>query len=152
MNLIKAAGLICLFLSVSFIGFISAQNLTNRANALENICVSITKYKTLVSHSGKEISYILPESFSSVSFVNFSGNSPRIGEPCPLKIEDKKLLKSFFSEAGSSSKAGENTRCDYYFEAFSSLKKDAVKTAAEKKKIYIVSGICSALASVVVFV
>lgn len=148
----KGIGLMLLFLSIAALGVFAAQNLDDRAKLLDTVCVSINRYKTLMMHSGQEISKILPESFKNLKIVTFSGTRAVLNEKCPLKREDIKLLESFFESVGTESKSGEVQKCDMYTEAFRGKRKEAFKTAKEKKKIYLVSGFCIAFAAVVIFI
>lgn len=149
MQIIKATGLGAVFISISLTGVFAAKGLNDRAKALGVILDCLSRYKSLMANTGKEINAILPVSFKELGFVRFYGEKAIITKPPFFNEEDIKLLKGFFENAGTETKSGEMQKCEMYTAAFSSRRKAAAQNARQKQKIYVVSGVCTAIGAVV---
>ena len=152
MNILKIIGLIFVFITICLTSFKLAENLLTREKTLSEIINAINRYKTLANYSGKETKSILYESFSGVKGLFFEGLEPIISNEFQLKKEEKADLENFIESCGRRTIKGENTNCDYYISVFQKYKNQASKALAQKRKIYLVSGVSLAFATVVILI
>ena len=147
----KTAGLSLLFLCFSLGGYFAAERLDRRVKTLEKVCAGVARYRELMTLSGREIACILPESFEKTG-VTFTGGNAQLPRDIPLDSEEKKMLTAFLSQAGTEDINGETRRCRAYLSAFEQRLQAAREHAREKRRIYLVSGVCCGAAAVVLFI
>ncbi len=151
MKLLKTVGILTVLAVCSLAGFYMAGKLKNRACALRKICIDIKKLSEKIACGGRELSAVLPESFSDCGFLEFDGSCVKIHDS-PLSAEDTEILNEFFAELGKGEISDELKRSELYYGIFKSRSDAAFEEYGAKNKIYAVTGVCTGIAAAVLFI
>lgn len=132
--LIKALGLIFIFLSSSAFGMAKANKLSVRAEKLRRITGGLNMLAEHIRIGGREVEQLIPLCFERAE-INFSGGKYNIDKES-LEPVDIKLLDEFFSQLGQGDSEAEYKRTKCFAEIMEKQLKDALKLKTEQGKLY----------------
>lgn len=137
--LIKALGLIFVFLSSSAFGMAKANKLSLRAEKLRRITGGLNMLAEHIRIGGREVERLIPLCFKETE-ISFSGGKYSINNEY-LEPVDIKLLDEFFSQLGYGDSESEYKRTIGFVKMIDKQFRDAVKLKTEQGRLYKTMGV-----------
>lgn len=137
--LIKALGLIFVFLSSSAFGMAKANKLSLRAEKLRRITGGLNMLAEHIRIGGREVERLIPLCFKETEISFLCGKYSINNEY--LEPVDIKLLDEFFSQLGYGDSESEYKRTIGFVKMIDKQFRDAVKLKTEQGRLYKTMGV-----------
>ncbi len=144
MIMFKLMGIVMIVFSSSMIGFFKSKSLVARHKKLQQIYDAVCVLYNHINQGDYELEKALENSLAKCGFLHVK-NGEYICDDNDLTQDDKLIIKSFFSEIGSSVKSVECERINAFKLKIKSQLGFAQSDCHNKCKIYQTLGVCAGL-------
>lgn len=151
--IIKWTGLVLSFSFFSLLGFYQSYKLSLRKRSVADVLVFLNRINTNIRYRTDDI-FTLVDECAEGSLVPLKNNTDyqQAVEALPFHKDDKKLLKRFFANLGTTDIEGQLSHIELYTRLFDEQYRTAKSEIEKKSKLYKMSGLFSGLAFVVILV